>query len=120
MSFLNTSDNVSYAAIITSSGVPSLNARSSSSDVSLVSPDSVAEGVVKIVGVFESSTLKLFVNGALKASISNTTTFQSGWNDLLIGQLRTITDTGSRTTNKQAIVFPTALTDAECVTLTTL
>ena len=118
LSFLNTSDNVSYAAIITSSGVPSLNARSSSSDVSLVSPDSVTEGVVKIAGVFESSTLKLFVNGALKASISNTTTFQSGWNDLLVGQLRTITDTGSRTTNKQTIIFPTALSDLDAEILT--
>tara|TARA_B100001059_G_scaffold199447_1_gene205795 strand:+ start:3924 stop:5636 length:1713 start_codon:yes stop_codon:yes gene_type:complete len=118
MSFLNTSDNVSYASMYVSSGIPTLNARSGSSDVALASPDSVSEGSVKIVGVFESSTLKLFVNGALKATISNTTTFQSGWNDLLIGQLRTITDTGNRTTNRQALVFPTALTDSECIALT--
>ena len=120
MSFLNASDNVSYASMYVSSGIPTLNARSGSSDVAVASPNSVSEGSVKIVGVFESSTLKLFVNGALKASISNTTTFQSGWNDLLIGQLRTITDTGNRTTNRQALVFPTALTDSECIALTTL
>ena len=120
MSFLNASDNVSYASMYVSSGIPTLNARSGSSDVSVASPNSVSEGSVKIVGVFESSTLKLFVNGALKASISNTTTFQSGWNDLLIGQLRTITDTGDRTTNRQALVFPTALTDQEAIDLTTI
>jgi hypothetical protein len=120
MSFLNASDNVSYASMYLSSGIPTLNARSGSSDVAVASPNSVSEGSVKIVGVFESSTLKLFVNGALKASISNTTTFQSGWNDLLIGQLRTITDTGNRTTNRQALVFPTALTDQEAIDLTTI
>jgi hypothetical protein len=78
------------------------------------------EGVSKVAAVFTSTTIKLFANGALLASGANAQTFNTSANDLLLGQLRVVSDSGVRSPINQALVFNSALTDAQCIELTTL
>jgi hypothetical protein len=74
----------------------------------------------KIAVVFSSSEIKLYVNGVLEATSVNTISFNPLINDLLLGQLRTVSDTGTRTSLKSLQVYPTALSDVELIALTTL
>ena len=114
----NVSD--SYAQLSIGNGAPRVLCRYSGGEVNVLSPDSVSASTIKMAAVFTESSIKLFVDGELKATETNTTPFQSGWNDSLIGQLRIVADTGSRTSNKMSLLFPTALTDSECIALTTI
>jgi hypothetical protein len=77
-------------------------------------------GFNKMAVVFTSSSIKVFANGALVASATNTISFSAGVNDIIVGTLREAADIGTRNSLKQALVFKSALTDAQCVELTTL
>ena len=74
-------------------------------------------GLHKVVIQYSGTTLKLFVDGALADSVTtdgfgNFTNFYVGSNQTGVGdEIREI---------KQALLFPTALTDSECIALTTI
>lgn len=74
----------------------------------------------KIAVVYTSSNVYLYVNGNLEGSVANTIGFSSSINDLLIGQLRIVADTGTRTTIKALAIWNNALSSTECQTLTTI
>jgi hypothetical protein len=75
-------------------------------------------GFHKACAVFTSTTIKLYVDGVLAASGSNAQAFNALINDLFVGQLRSVTDTGNRNSVKQALVFNSALTDQQAIELT--
>jgi hypothetical protein len=92
-----------------------------SGTISLVQSTTPATlGTHKICAVFTSTTIKLFVDGVLESSGANAQAFNASINDILIGQLRSVSDTGNRNSVKQSIVFKSALSDAEVIELTTL
>ena len=64
--------------------------------------------------------MKLYLNGSLIASGSNSQSFNSNVDSLLLGQLRISGDTGTRNTVIQTDLYNTALTDAEAIALTTI
>ena len=74
----------------------------------------------KVAGIFTSTNLYIYVDGVLAGSRTHSVTFNTNINDLLLGQLRTVGDTGSRNSIKEAIVFNTELSSAEAIALTTL
>ena len=75
-------------------------------------------GTHKVAGVVTSSYAKLFVNGTLQGVTSTIEAFNPLINDVLIGQLRTLPDNGLRNSLNQALIFQTALSDGECIALT--
>jgi hypothetical protein len=75
-------------------------------------------GTHKVAAVFTSSEIRLFANGALIATGANAQTFNASANDVLIGQLRVSSDLGLRSSVNQALVFKSALSDADCIALT--
>jgi hypothetical protein len=77
-------------------------------------------GTHKMCGVFTDSTLKLFVDGVLLGSVANGQTFNAAANDLVLGQVRIVSDIGGRNSVKQALVFNSALTDTQAIELTTI
>jgi hypothetical protein len=95
-------------------------ARSSSGEIVATSTANYTPGLNKIAVVFTSSSIKVFANGALVATATNTISFSAGVNDIIVGTLREAADIGTRNSLKQALVFKSALTDAQCVELTTL
>jgi len=95
-------------------------ARSSAGEIVATSTANYTPGLNKIAVVFTSSIIKVFANGALVASATNTISFSAGVNDIIVGTLREAADIGTRNSLKQALVFKSALTDAQCVELTTL
>jgi hypothetical protein len=77
-------------------------------------------GTHKVAAVFTSSEIRLFANGALIATGANAQVFNTNANDVLLGQLRVNSDLGQRSSVNQALVFKSALSDAEVIDLTTL
>jgi hypothetical protein len=78
-------------------------------------------GKHKIAVKFVSETnFKAFINGVEVVNLTHTASpFQTNNTSFLLGQLRTVTDTGDRNPIHQFMVFKEALTDAELITLTT-
>jgi hypothetical protein len=95
-------------------------ARGSAGEIVATSTVNYTPGLNKMAVVFTSSSIKVFANGALVATATNTLAFNAGVNDLIVGTLREAGDIGTRNSLKQALVFKSALTDAQCVELTTL
>jgi hypothetical protein len=120
LTFSNTASSTEYFTIDFLSGFYRIASRPFTTQNSSVSTLATTLGFHKICGVFTSTTLKLFVDGTLVASGANAQAFNASINDILIGQLRSISDTGNRNPVKQALVFKSALTDAQCIELTTL
>ena len=75
-------------------------------------------GTHKVAAVFTSSEIRLFANGALIATGANGQTFNANANDVLLGQLRVSSDLGQRSSVNQALVFKSALSDADAIALT--
>jgi hypothetical protein len=93
--------------------------RSSSGEIVATSTVNYTLGFNKVALVVTSNSIKVFANGALVATATNTLAFNAGVNDLIVGTLREAADLGTRNSLKQALVFKSALTDAQCVELTT-
>jgi hypothetical protein len=74
----------------------------------------------KVAGIFTSTNLYIYVDGVLAGSRTHSVTFNTNINDLLLGQLRVVSDTGNRNPIKQALVFNTQLSSDEAIQLTTL
>jgi hypothetical protein len=77
-------------------------------------------GTHKVAAVFTASDIKLYANGSLIATAANSITFNTNSNDLLLGQLRNFPDGGQRTPITEAAIIKSALTDAQCIEITTL
>jgi len=84
----------------------------------IVSSSIYGSGTHKVAVVVTDSSAELFVNGTSQAVTSTIDTFNSLINDVLIGQLRILQDLNRRNSVNQALVFPTALSYAECIALT--
>jgi hypothetical protein len=97
-----------YRALSRPSGIISL--------VQSTTPATV--GTHKICAVFTSTTIKLFVDGVLESSGANAQAFNALINDIIIGQLRSVGDTTTRNSVKQALVFKSDLSDADAIALT--
>lgn len=104
-------------------GVVYLDARANGISENLYSTSSpVSDGdLFKVAFTMESATSgKLCVNGVLDTKTNYTQqTINTSINDLLVGMLRTVTDTGRRMPVLDIKLYNTALTDAELQALTT-
>ena len=86
----------------------------------IVSSSIYGSGTHKVAVVVTDSSAELFVNGTSQAVTSTIEAFNSLIDDVLIGQLRILSDLGRRNSVKQLTIFPTALSDEECIALTTI
>ena len=93
-------------------------ARSSAGEIVATSSVNYTAGMNKVAAVFTSNSIKVFANGALVATATNTLSFTSSVNDLIVGTLREGADLGTRNSAKQILVFPSALSDADAIALT--
>ena len=79
---------------------------------------------VKIAIVYTASSFKIFVNGAQRGSTATPSGSLPSTNEIVVnalgGGFSSTTQNNQRNMFDQTIVFDTALTDAECETLTTL
>jgi hypothetical protein len=120
ITFSNSALSNEYFSIDHNAGFYRALSRPSSTISSVTSTVPATVGFHKICGVFTSTTIKLFVDGALVASGANAQAFNSSINDIFVGQLRSVTDTGFRNSVKKALVLKSELTDAQAIELTTL
>ena len=75
--------------------------------------------VLKIAIAFTSNTTyKCYINGSLERNETSGLDVDFDFNDILIGQLRVVPDTGTRNQASQFMIFNEALTDSELQTLT--
>jgi hypothetical protein len=93
-------------------------ARPSATSIIISSSATPTKGTHKIVGVYTDTNLKLYLNGSLIASGSNSLPFNTNIDSLLLGQLRTVSDTGTRNSTRQVLLYNTELTNAEAIALT--
>jgi len=75
-----------------------------------------ATDYIKVAAKYDTDTIKLFVNGALINTISSLT-MPTGLQQLDFNIANVLPFYGNA---KQVLYFPTALSDADCITLTTL
>ena len=85
-----------------------------------MSSSTYGSGTHKVAVVVTNSSAELFVNGVSQAVTSTIEAFNPSINDVLIGQLRILSDLDRRNSVNQALIFPTALSDDECIALTSL
>lgn len=78
------------------------------------------EGIHKVAIKFVSETnFKAYINGIEVANLTHTASaFDTNNNAILLGQLRTVTDTNTRNPIKEFFIWHKALTDAEMVDVT--
>jgi hypothetical protein len=121
ISFLNDAANNNYFVIgVNFQNKYGMISRPSGSSSFIYSNVNATEGTHKICGVFTSSELKLYVDGTLLDTETNAQSFNSSIDDILIGTLRSVGDTGIRNNVRQAMIFDSALTQSEAEALTTL
>jgi hypothetical protein len=117
-SLLNKASSNNYFTIEYYSSKWHIVARPSGSTITRSSLEILTKGTHKLVGVYTDTNLKLYLNGSLIASGSNTQSFNSNIDSLLLGQLRISGDTNSRNTVRQTELYNNELTDAEAIALT--
>tara|TARA_R110000824_G_scaffold2163_1_gene10217 strand:- start:214 stop:633 length:420 start_codon:yes stop_codon:yes gene_type:complete len=125
LSFLKSVVSNNYYLIsIGSNGEIFLDARANGTSELINSGVVVVDGQkFKVAITMESATSgKICVNGNAVVSKNNFSNqaVNSEINDLILGQLRVVADTGKRLPISQVLLFPTALSDSELATLTTL
>ena len=106
---------------------PQAKIRTTGADVAeVIGTEDIAIGsLVKFAVVYTSTTLKAFVNGAQVGSTDTLTgSLPSLMDDVFVdalgGEFSSDTQNNQLNPYKQAVLFKEALTDAECITLTTL
>jgi hypothetical protein len=120
ITLLDSSVSNFYYTIEYFSNVWHITSRPSGSTNRVSSTTAITLGTHKLLGIYTDTTMTLYLDGTSIASGSNSQSFHSTINDLLLGQLRTVSDTGSRNSIKEAIVFNTELSSAEAIELTTI
>ena len=119
-SFLDSSQSSFYYTIEYFSNAWHITSRPSGSTSRVSSTTAITSGTHKLLGIYTGTTMTLYLDGTLIASGSNTQSFNTNINDLLLGQLRVVSDTGNRNSIKEAIVFNTELSSDEAIQLTTI
>jgi hypothetical protein len=106
---------------------PQAKIRSTGADIAeVIGTEDIAIGsVVKFAVVYTSTTFKMFVNGAQIGSTDTLSgSLPSPMNEIVVdalgGAFSSPTQNNQLNPYKQALVFKTALTDAECIALTTI
>lgn len=97
--------------------------RDGASDVQTASTDTFSTGFHKIAASFISNTEKsLYIDGSVQVDDTHTSqAFNASINDLLLGQLRIVADSGARNSIKAFEIYNNKLmTASELITLTTL
>jgi hypothetical protein len=122
---LNSTTNTSNAISITRWTLNRVRARIWSNSVQSVSVASANDVFVntksKIALSYESGNVKLFYNGALVGSSTNSFAFTVPISELQISVMVNFFGSSLNTNNvDQVLIFPTKLTDAQCIELTTL
>jgi hypothetical protein len=120
ISFLNAASAANYFALIYYSNKWVIASRPNGTTSLFETTTVPTAGRHKVAGVFTSTELKIFVDGVLIGTGTNAQTFNAAINDLLVGQLRQISDAGLRMSARQSLVFNSALTDQQAIELTTL
>jgi len=75
---------------------------------------------IKVAVVMTTTSIKAFANGVEKVDFTNSFSWSVTMDDLYIGARGGSSEPSKGQGVKQALVFPTALTDSECIALTTL
>ena len=112
--------NNQYFTIEYFSNLWHITSRPNGASIRVSSTTAPTIGTHKVLGIFTQSDMKLYLNGSLIVSGTNNEAWNNAVNGLLLGQLRIVSDTGSRNTIREAQFFKTELTNAQAVTLTTL
>jgi hypothetical protein len=118
VSFLNAASSNNYFALIYYSNKWVIASRPNGATSLLETTTVPTAGRHKVAGIFTSTELKIFVDGVLIGTGTNAQTFNAAINDLLVGQLRQISDAGIRMSARQSLVFNSALTDQQAIELT--
>ena len=81
---------------------------------------SMSVGDVLKIGIkfTSNTTYKCYINGSLERNETSGDDVDFDFNDILIGQLRVVSDTGTRNQASQFMLFNEALSDSELQTLT--
>jgi hypothetical protein len=121
LSFLNTAGNDQYYALRFEAGRVDALIRPIPAEITLNSTTTYTQGqLVRVAVKIESASIKLFVNGQLEDSETNTLAFNASINDLFIGRLRSFNDTNTRLGINAAAIWNTAISDTELAQLTTI
>ena len=114
--------NQYFTLVLNSDGTVKLDARANgiSEDINSSATAITNGSFFKVAVTMESATSgKISVNGVLDSKTNFTLqAINSNINDLLVGMLRTASDTGRRIPVKDVKLYNTALTDAELIALT--
>jgi hypothetical protein len=106
-----------YSFVMRSDGQYMIEVRSSNTNQAVVKSATMTTGNHKIAAVIEENNIRLFVDGVLQNTDTNAN-LPTGLNELYLSGYP---DTTARYgTKKSFVIFPTALTDSECIALTTL
>lgn len=123
ISFLNNSSSSQWYIIALSGKQVYFGARANGTTENLFSGVTLTDGqTFKAAVTMESATSgKLSVNGNIVSKTNFTSQGANvNINDLLLGQLRTVSDTGHRLPIKEVKLYNQALTDQELINLTTI
>jgi hypothetical protein len=121
LSFLDTTSASSYFSLRFLSNKINALIRPNLTEILVTSTSNFNEGdLVNIVLKVTSSQIKLFVNGQIESTATNTLPFNTSINDLTLGRLRVVSDTSTRIGNNLVSIWNQELTDQECINLTTI
>jgi exosome complex RNA-binding protein Rrp4 len=123
LSFLDSSSSARYFSIFIDSNVVKSESRANGVGELISSGITLTNGqTFKAALTMESATSgRLAVNGTVVSKTDFASqSYNANINDLMVGQLRTVTDNGERLPVNSAVVFKTALTATQLAELTTL
>lgn len=104
-----------YSFIMRSDGQYMIEVRSSNTSQAVVRSATMTTGNHKIAAIIEENNIKLFVDGVLQNTDTNAT-LPTGLNEFYLGGY--IDTTANYGTKKSFVIFPSALTDDQCIALT--
>ena len=120
ISLYDSSTSSRYANLSHSNGIWSAQFRPMGTFVVANYTQSITRPDNKVAMVVTDTELKLFLNGVLVKTTTNTQPFNTNMTDLLLGRLRVVSDTGTRDNVAEALMFKTALSNEEAIALTTI
>jgi len=120
LSFSNTASNNSLFSIgIDNSGNIYAESKPNGTQ-SLMVGNTSALGEYSIAATFTYTEIKLYVDGVLVGTSLNNQAFNTFIKGVILGQYRIVDDNGIRANVKEAVMFNSALSNDECILLTTL
>jgi hypothetical protein len=120
LSFSNNASSSNYFAIGYTTNIWTAECRPNGTNILATGTLSTTRGRHKAAAVFTSSTIKIYVDGVTVATAINTQSFNASINDLNVGFLRVVSDSGVRNSVFQSAVINRELTNTELAQITTL